>query len=111
VITLDEYVETASLGRLDMVKADIEGVELPFLKGAVKTLKRFKPDLMLEVQAHSTRLFGYEPKTLFELLGNLGYDAFYLGQDSVLKPFLIKPNKNEGLPDYNFIFKHKDNQA
>ncbi len=37
-ITLDGYIEQAGLGRIDMLKLDVEGFELPALKGAAKGL-------------------------------------------------------------------------
>ena len=75
VTTLDTVVDRLNIDRLDFIKADIEGFELRFIEGARRTLLRFKPVLMLEldekllVRAEDTleaawaRLieFGYRP--------------------------------------------------
>lgn len=45
--TIDEYVSGYAVERVDMIKMDIEGYELNALKGAVETLKRFKPKLAI----------------------------------------------------------------
>jgi len=104
VTTLDSYTEQAGLIRLDFLKADIEGAELRLLKGGHKTLQRFKPTLLLEIQAHSTRLFGHEPTEVFNFLEDLGYSANYLAQDGTLTP--VDMGRFDFLPDYNFVFVH-----
>jgi FkbM family methyltransferase len=102
VTTLDAYAQQAGLTRLDFLKADIEGGELLFLKGGRQTLERFKPTLLLEIQAHSTHLFGYEPEAVFNFLEELGYRASYLAQDGTLVP--VGRNQSNSLPDHNFVF-------
>lgn len=46
--TLDDLVEAAGLERLDLVKIDTEGHELDVLAGAMQTLDRFRPVVILE---------------------------------------------------------------
>jgi hypothetical protein len=103
---LDEYVSRSKLERLDFIKADIEGAELLLLNGGLETLKRFKPALMLEIQGHSTRLFGYAPEAIFILLADIGYQAYYVGTDARLISYT--PSRSSALPDYNFIFQHQE---
>jgi FkbM family methyltransferase len=45
--TLDSLVEENLLDSVDLIKIDTEGFELNILEGSVKTLKNFKPDLMI----------------------------------------------------------------
>lgn len=45
--TLDDYVIANKLKKLDMIKMDIEGAEMPALYGAMETIKFFKPKLAL----------------------------------------------------------------
>lgn len=104
VTTLDSYTQQAGFARLDFLKADIEGAELLLLKGGRQTLQRFKPTLLLEIQAHSTRLFGHEPVAVFNFLKDLGYKAKYLKQDGALVP--VEMDRLDSLPDYNFLFVH-----
>jgi FkbM family methyltransferase len=106
VTTLDNYVERAGFARLDFLKADIEGAELLLLKGGRQTLQRFKPTLLLEIQAHSTQLFGHEPATVFDFLKDLGYMANYIAQDGRLVP--LEMDRFDPLPDYNFVFVHPE---
>ncbi|MBO9718291.1 MAG: FkbM family methyltransferase, partial [Pseudoxanthomonas sp.] len=46
-ITLDDYVAQRGLERVDLIKMDIEGSELPALNGAMRTIRRFRPKLAL----------------------------------------------------------------
>lgn len=105
VTTLDAYVENKGIDRVDFIKADIEGAELPMLRGAEETLRKFHPMLMLEVQASSTKLFGYEPPELFNFLGDIGYKPFYVTTNGTLEPHA---SVAANLPDYNFIFRWGD---
>ncbi|QSZ68030.1 FkbM family methyltransferase [Methanofollis aquaemaris] len=49
VTTLDRYVEETGLDRVDFIKMDIEGAELPALAGAEKSIREFRPDLAISV--------------------------------------------------------------
>lgn len=44
-VTIDDYVDARSLDKVDFIKMDIEGAEMEALKGAVKTIRKFKPKL------------------------------------------------------------------
>ena len=45
--TIDIYMEQNNLQRLDMIKMDIEGSEVPALKGGAKAIERHKPKLAI----------------------------------------------------------------
>ena len=45
--SIDNFVESNKISRVDFIKADIEGFERYMLKGATKTLKRFAPKLAI----------------------------------------------------------------
>jgi FkbM family methyltransferase len=47
--TLDRYVERMEIERVDFIKMDIEGAELGALKGAVGTLRKFRPRLAISL--------------------------------------------------------------
>ena len=47
VMPLDEIVEDLELGRVDFIKMDIEGSEGRALRGASRTLERFKPRMAI----------------------------------------------------------------
>jgi FkbM family methyltransferase len=52
VNTLDAFVESQSINRLDLIKIDVDGHEYPVLKGASGTLARFRPTLLMEMSPY-----------------------------------------------------------
>lgn len=46
-VTLDSFVKRAGIGRLDLIKLDIEGAELAALQGASETIRSFRPRLQI----------------------------------------------------------------
>jgi len=76
VTTVDKFVETNKLPRVDFIKMDVEGHELKVLAGARETIKNFKPSLALS--------------------------AYHRGDDLIKLPkFLLDLN-----PDYEFYLRH-----
>jgi FkbM family methyltransferase len=54
--TIDAIVEQLGLQRLDVIKMDIEGAETRALRGAVKTLNRFRPRLAVATEHTADRI-------------------------------------------------------
>lgn len=75
VRTLDDLVEALGLERLDFVKADIEGAEATLLAGAVRTLDRFAPTLMLELEDRHLDRFATSVDAIRTDLEQQGYRA------------------------------------
>jgi FkbM family methyltransferase len=83
---LDSIVQENDIKRLDLMKIDIEGYEMHALRGAVDTLKRYKPALFIEVGY--TRLLSHKtsPNELIIFLENLGYTIYHSGTDERITP-------------------------
>jgi FkbM family methyltransferase len=86
VTTLDAVVAALGLDRVDFIKADIEGWELRLLQGALDTLRRFRPRLMLELTSDHLARGGDRLDDAFAFLGELGYAAFELAPGEGLVP-------------------------
>ncbi len=63
-VTIDDF----KLSRVDLMKIDVEGHELPALQGARETLKRCKPRLIVECNDS-------DDHSVDEFLKGLGYEA------------------------------------
>lgn len=72
--SIDDLAEEEKLNAVNFIKMDIEGAEQSALKGAEKTIRRFKPKLAITVY-HSLNDFWEIPMWLDQL--GLGY-KFYL---------------------------------
>lgn len=47
IITLDSFVKSKKLSRIDVIKLDVEGYELKVLDGAKETIAKFKPVIII----------------------------------------------------------------
>jgi FkbM family methyltransferase len=106
VITLDEFVLNNKISKIGAIKCDIEGSEIFMLKGACKTLRKFKPILLLEIQQEWTERFEYSAEEIFSFLQDLGYTYFRVKENGkIAKP---TGNLNEELNQgHNFFFFDK----
>lgn len=87
--------------RVDVVKCDIEGAELPALRGAERILRRDHPDLMLEIDRRFTPRFGYQPYELVVWLAEMGYRWERFVDDRRLPAIELERALAEG---NNFLF-------
>lgn len=71
--SLDSWAREHSVGRVDIIKIDVEGCELQVLEGAVQLIKACRPLIVCELDPVLTRRFGYEPARLTEMLEAMHY--------------------------------------
>ncbi|MEM1083904.1 MAG: FkbM family methyltransferase [Verrucomicrobiota bacterium] len=77
--TIDSVVEESGLQEVSFIKMDIEGAELPALRGAEETIRRHRPKLAISVY-HSVEEF----YTIPDYIHSLGLDyQFYLGHATI----------------------------
>jgi FkbM family methyltransferase len=72
-LAIDDLVEQQNLPIVDFIKMDIEGAELPALRGAMQTIQRHKPKLAISVYHRLTDFF--EIPEYLDSLG-VGYRYF-----------------------------------
>jgi FkbM family methyltransferase len=73
-LSIDDLVSENYIPRIDFIKMDIEGAEPYALKGAIETIKKFKPKLAIAIY-HSLSDFVNIPIFLHEL--DLGYELHF----------------------------------
>ena len=70
-------IDSLSLSRIDLIKIDVEGMELETLEGAEASLQKHKPILVVEI-------IKSDRAKLVEFLNRLGYSLYQLGRLDVL---------------------------
>ena len=75
-LSIDNYLESAGVSRVDFVKIDIEGSERAALSGAHRLLARDSPDVLLESNACTCGLNGYSYRELMTTLAGFGYRLY-----------------------------------
>ncbi|CAN5311703.1 hypothetical protein BH10BAC4_BH10BAC4_13930 [soil metagenome] len=72
-VSIDDFVLAQKVEKVDYIKMDIEGAEPMALRGAIETIKKFKPTLAISIY-HSMEDFINIPRWILEL--NLDYEIF-----------------------------------
>jgi FkbM family methyltransferase len=103
--TLDRFAAEHGLSRLDFVKADIEGWEPYFLRGAREVIAKFRPSVMIEVSEKQLAQSGSTPREIFEIFAPLGYGIFKTFER---EGYRLHPVADyDGLADYLFVPQEK----
>src|SRR6185312_2168399 len=71
---IDDVVAELRLARVDAVKIDVEGAEVSVLRGAAKTLAKFHPKVVIEVDERQLAGFGTKPADIEDVLKRAGYN-------------------------------------
>ncbi len=70
--TLDQFVAEQGLSCIDLIKLDVDGNELPVLRGAAITLEKYAPPILMEFALdYETEAF----VEILEILRAVGYEA------------------------------------
>lgn len=77
MITLDSL----QLNDVSFIKIDVENFEDHVLNGAVETLARNRPFILIEIQGWRTYNSDKDREKTLQLLSNLGYEVHWLGGD------------------------------
>jgi FkbM family methyltransferase len=75
VVTLDDDIARARLPAPDLIKIDIEGMELPALRGMTQTLRRHHPDLYMEMHGATTEQKDDNVRSIVDFVRNVGCHA------------------------------------
>lgn len=90
VITLDCWRQMRGVERIDLIKMDIEGAELPALQGGKGLIEEFRPALLIELNEATSRSAGYKMLDLTDWLTARGYELNSVDENGVLRPLETK---------------------
>jgi FkbM family methyltransferase len=74
MIPLDTFEPYFAGRRVELIKVDVEGFELPVLQGAVRILRQHRPAVICEANSLS-EAYGYDRAEIAGFLASLGYFA------------------------------------
>jgi FkbM family methyltransferase len=98
-ITIDEYVNTLNIQKIDFIKIDIEGAEIFALKGMKNTLRRFKPIILMELSDDILNTAQVDENEILSLLSDLNYEMRGIDQNGNL---LLETERHENYSNYAF---------
>ncbi len=75
LVTIDQLVTDSKCSRVDFIKIDVEGHEISVVRGAMDTVARFKPALLVESEARAHDGTDQHLRTLDDLLRPHGYQG------------------------------------
>jgi FkbM family methyltransferase len=87
----DTVVDSLGIERIDFIKIDIEGSELSALKGALKSIQKFKPWVMVEINQQTYGMAGYSTNDVFSFFADLSYSPFAITKTGTLVSAAHKP--------------------
>ena len=68
-------LDTIWKGLVDFIKIDVEGMELEVLRGARKTIERYRPIIFCEINEEAQYARGHTGQEVINYLKSLGYDC------------------------------------
>jgi len=84
VVSLDEYLESARVSSVALIKVDVDGHECSVLRGALGAITRFRPVIVMEIAPYVLQEAGHDLNDLVEIVASLGYELRDQRTESVL---------------------------
>ena len=86
VETLDDLARQHGIGRVDLIKIDAEGAELPIIQGARHLIEQCTPALILELSDHF-EAFSYSRDDFCRALAGMEYGLFAVSESRPLERY------------------------
>ena len=81
---LDKYVEEKGIEKVDIIKIDVEGAELDVLNGGAKTIERFRPTVLMEVDLRLLERANRAGKDVIDFWHQRHYSVYRIEHDGSL---------------------------
>jgi len=106
--TIDSFVETNKVPRIDLIKIDVEGGETYVLKGAIKSIAAFKPVILVELTEQTNQKFAdranHDYSESIQLLLSLGYKYYIFDDHSNMYHMDCKNDGSFERSYHNYLF-------
>lgn len=101
-VSVDDFVAINKIEKVDFIRCDTEGSEMLVLAGALKTVEKYKPNLLIEIHNISLKaVFNSSAEAVSDFLFNRGYCMFREDDGKIKK--VDKVDDSERWKDYFFI--------
>ena len=98
-ISLEDYVKSKNIKKVDFLKIDVEGAELLVIEGAKNIFKTHRPSVLCEFNCKALRVLGGSSNKLWDKWMDYGYSFFdYNHRRRTLTRCKMAPQ--EGAPTY-----------
>jgi FkbM family methyltransferase len=104
VVTLDDWIKTSRVSKVDIIKLDIEGSELAALNGMKEVLQNFKPLVIVEINPETLALFDLKPLNIYNYFKQLGFVGFFILENGFVKEL----RQTEHRQTINVLFAHQE---
>jgi FkbM family methyltransferase len=92
-ISIDRFVQTENITRLDFIKMDIEGAEVKALSGMKETISKYKPKMLFEFSPSRYKVLEITQfESLVKFMKNLRYKFKFLTRNGEWKYIKSFPN-------------------
>lgn len=98
VDTIDALISRAGVTRLDFIKIDVEGAELYVLRGGQHSIDRFRPAMLIEIEARHTARYDHTAAEVADWIIQRGY-RMYSWQRGWQEVSEVSPGKR------NYLFR------
>ena len=88
IVTIEsEIVKIDDLNykKVSFIKVDVEGAELMVLKGAIKTIKKSRPVVMIEIEDRWIESYDIKRKDIGNFFSDLNYQTHYYFNKNLIK--------------------------
>jgi FkbM family methyltransferase len=89
VTSIDYFLNEHKWTEVSLIKIDVQGAEAKVISGAVKTLKKYKPALFIEVDDSNLQNYGSSAKALLQFCELFGYVVHLLEKGTISPPICL----------------------
>jgi FkbM family methyltransferase len=100
---LDDEAQSVGIDRLNVIKVDIEGAEVMFLRGAMSTITLYRPVILGEFNAYFMKKFGDSILEAEKLLNPLGYRPFLMSRRGLTPTLQAIDGLRDGMENVAFL--------
>jgi len=101
-VALDDFIVQRDIGKVDVIKIDIEGGEFDAIRGAEKLINRDHPLLLVEFNSIIADHAGWKLQDLYDYIVSFGYKAYELKKRKIMEFDSLKLRESNIAP--NLIF-------